>query len=215
MITTCIFDLDGVICDTAKFHYKAWRKLSSTFGFDLTHQHDDLLKGIGRMESLDMILGWAGVYLPLEEKTMLCDMKNTWFLEYIQSISPSDILPGVVDFLDNLKLKGYKIALGSASRNAPLILDKLGITHYFDAIVDGNNACRPKPNPDIFLRGAELTGSKPCDCVVFEDALSGVEAALAGGMFVVGVGASASLAKANMQITTFVGLSTDVLVGLK
>lgn len=207
-ITTCIFDLDGVICDTAKFHYQAWKRLSMTFGFDLTHEHDELLKGIGRAESLDRILGWAGITgFSAEEKAQLCDLKNTWFVECIQTITPADILPGIVTFMNEVKAAGLKIALGSASRNAPVILEKLRVTHYFDAIVDGNTPCKPKPNPDIFLHGATLTGSKPAECVVFEDAVSGVEAALAGGMYVIGIGSDKILTKAHICVPNLEGFT--------
>ena len=202
-IKTCIFDLDGVICDTAKFHYLAWKRLAESIGFDLTSEHDEHMKGIGRMQSLELILGWAKVQLSQTEKELLCDKKNTWFVEYIQTITPSDILPGVEDFLKELKAKEYKIALGSASRNAPVILEKLGVAHYFDAIVDGNSVSLPKPNPEVFLKGAEATETKPENCVVFEDALSGVEAGLNAGMFVVGVGNASILKNAHKCISTF------------
>lgn len=202
-IKTCIFDLDGVICDTAKFHYLAWKRLAESIGFDLTSEHDEHMKGIGRMQSLELILGWANVQLSQTEKETLCDKKNTWFVEYIQTITPSDILPGVEHFLKELKANNYKIALGSASRNAPVILEKLGVAHYFDAIVDGNSVSLPKPNPEVFLKGAEATQTKPENCVVFEDALSGVEAGLNAGMFVVGVGNASILKKAHKCITTF------------
>ena len=203
-IKTCIFDLDGVICDTAKFHYLAWKRLAESIGFDhLTSEHDEHMKGIGRMQSLELILGWAKVQLSQTEKELLCDKKNTWFVEYIQTITPSDILPGVEDFLKELKTKEYKIALGSASRNAPVILEKLGVAHYFDAIVDGNSVSLPKPNPEVFLKGAEATQTKPENCVVFEDALSGVEAGLNAGMFVVGVGNASILKNAHKCISTF------------
>jgi len=213
-IKTCIFDLDGVICDTAKFHYLAWKRLAESIGFDLTSEHDEHMKGIGRMQSLELILGWAKVQLSQTEKELLCDKKNTWFVEYIQTITPSDILPGVEDFLKELKAKEYKIALGSASRNAPVILEKLGVAHYFDAIVDGNSVSLPKPNPEVFLKGAEATETKPENCVVFEDALSGVEAGLNAGMFVVGVGNASILKNAHKCISTFEQFSAKDLESL-
>jgi len=207
-IKTCIFDLDGVICDTAKYHYLAWKRLAKSIGFELTSDHDEHMKGIGRMQSLELILGWAKIELIQSEKEQLCEKKNNWFIEYIQTITPADILPGVELFLKQLKDNHYKIALGSASKNAPVILKKLGIAHYFDAIVDGNNVTQPKPNPEVFLKGAEMTNTAPENCVVFEDALSGVEAGLNGGMFVVGVGDSNVLSKAHICITTFEHFST-------
>jgi len=213
-ITTCIFDLDGVICDTAKFHYLAWKRLAETIGFNLTKDHDEHMKGIGRMQSLELILGWANVLLTQTEKESLCEKKNNWFVEYIQTITPSDILPGVEDFLKELKANKYKIALGSASRNAPVILEKLGVAHYFDAIIDGNSVSLPKPNPEVFLKGAEATKTKPENCVVFEDALSGVEAGLNAGMYVVGVGNANVLNKASFCINTFEHFSIKNLENL-
>lgn len=206
-IKTCIFDLDGVICDTAKYHYRAWRDLAATLGFELTPMHDEHMKGVGRMESLDLILDWAQLSLPYDEKLRLCEQKNNHFVELIQTISPSDILPGVELFLQSVKTHGIKIALGSASKNAPVILQKLQIAHYFDAIVDGNHVSKAKPNPEVFLKGAEATNTQPNECVVFEDATSGVEAALNAGMYVVGVGNSSILYKAHICISTFEGFS--------
>ena len=214
IIKTCIFDLDGVICDTAKYHYLAWKRLAQSIGFDLTHEHDEKMKGIGRMQSLELILDWSNIQRSQSEKEQLCDKKNTWFVEYIQTITPSDILPGVEDFLKQLKAKHIKIALGSASRNAPVILKKLGIEHYFDALVDGNTVTNPKPQPEVFLKGAELTNTIPKDCVVFEDALSGIEAGLNAGMYVVGVGNAAILKKAHICITSFEHFSIDVFESL-
>ena len=206
-IRTCIFDLDGVICDTARFHYSAWKRLASTIGFNLTPHHDEQMKGIGRAQSLELILNWAGKTFDTQTKEQMCSQKNDWFVESISTISPSDILPGVEDFLKQLKQANYKIALGSASKNAPSILDKLMISHYFDALVDGNTVSTPKPNPEIFLRGAEETGTDPSYCVVFEDALSGVEAALNAGMYVIGIGDKDILKKAHLCIKTFEGFS--------
>ena len=202
-IKTCIFDLDGVICDTARFHYIAWKALAKTLGFDLSHDHDEQMKGIGRMQSLELILDWANITLPLAQKEALCVEKNKCFVESIQSIKPSDMLPGVEAFLQELKLHNYKIALGSASKNAPLILDKLGITHYFDALVDGNSVSKAKPNPEVFIKGAELTNTATHNCVVFEDAISGVQAALNAKMYVIGVGKPEVLSKAHLCISTF------------
>jgi len=213
-IKTCIFDLDGVICDTAKFHYIAWKQLAATFGFNLTHELDEQMKGIGRMQSLELMLDWAHLILTLAEKEALCEKKNRCFVESIQSITPSDMLPGVETFLNLLKENNYTIALGSASRNAPVILEKLGITHFFDAIVDGNNVSIPKPNPAVFLKAAELTDTEPQHCIVFEDAISGVEAALNAGMYVIGVGKPEILSKAHRCISTFEDISIQIFATL-
>ena len=213
-IKTCIFDLDGVICDTAKYHHLAWKRLAATIGFELTHHHDEQLKGIGRTESLEAILRWAQVSKTAEEKETLCLQKNEWFIEYVTTITPADLLPGVETFLQELKAKGFGIALGSASRNAPVILEKLNIRSYFDAVIDGNSVTKPKPNPEIFLKGAQATGTNPEYCVVFEDAISGVEAAINACMYVVGVGNPAVLSKANFCIPSFEGFTVQSLARL-
>jgi beta-phosphoglucomutase len=213
-IKTCIFDLDGVICDTARFHYKAWKALAQTLGFELTHAHDEQMKGIGRMQSLELILNWANRTMPLAQKEALCVEKNNCFVQSIQSIQPSDMLPGVEIFLQELKANKYKIALGSASKNAPLILEKLGITHYFDALVDGNSVSTAKPNPEVFILGAVLTNTAVQNCVVFEDAISGVQAALNAKMYVIGVGKPEVLSKAHLCISTFEHFSLNSFASL-
>ena len=214
VIKTCIFDLDGVICDTAKYHYQAWRDLAASLGFDLTPMHDEHMKGVGRMESLELILGWAKITLPQDEKLRLCERKNNQFVDLIQTITPADILPGVETFIQSVKAQNIKIALGSASRNASTILEKLRIAHYFDAIVDGNTVSKAKPNPEVFLKGAEATNTPPANCVVFEDAISGIDAALNAGMYAVGIGNKSILQKAHLCISTFDGFTVKSLFEL-
>jgi beta-phosphoglucomutase len=202
-IKACLFDLDGVLVDTAKYHYIAWRDLAAQLGFDFTEEDNEQLKGVSRMTSLDILLNIGGLVLDNKEKQRLADQKNLVYVSYIQKMSPDEILPGVVEFLKALKQANYKIALGSASKNAPLILDRLKLVDYFDAIVDGNNVSRAKPNPEVFLRGAEMLGVDPSECIVFEDAPAGVEAALNGGMKCIGIGELKNLSKAHRVVPGF------------
>ena len=203
-IETCIFDLDGVICDTAKYHFRAWRRLANELGFDFTEEDNEKLKGVSRVESLNLILKWGGVVENDEEvKAIYAEKKNNWYLEYILRMTPEEILPGVKNFLDELKSKKVKIVLGSASKNSRTILDRIALTAYFDAIVDGNSTTKSKPDPEVFLIGAAAVGSKPNHCIVFEDAEKGVEAALAGGFYTVGVGHPDVLDEAHIVIPSF------------
>ena len=202
--STCIFDLDGVICDTAKYHFKAWRRLANELGFDFTEEDNEKLKGVSRTESLKLILQWGEKEITDEaELERLAEMKNEWYLDYITRMTPEEILPGVKNFLDELKKKKIKIVLGSASKNAQIILDKIGITDYFDAIIDGTKTTKSKPDPEVFLLGAEAVKAKPKECIVFEDAQKGIEAALKGGFYTVGVGNSDALEEAQIIIPGF------------
>ncbi len=203
-IKACIFDLDGVICDTAKYHFKAWRKLANELGFDFTEEDNEKLKGVSRVESLNLILSWGGFEENDDEvKAAMADKKNGWYLEFITHMTPDETLPGVKNFLDDLKKRGIKIVLGSASKNSMMILERIELVHYFDAIIDGNKTARSKPDPEVFLLGAQAVGAKPNECIVFEDALKGVEAALDGGFYTVGVGNSDVLDEAHIVIPGF------------
>lgn len=163
-----IFDLDGVICDTAKYHYLAWKRLAQELGFDFTEKDNERLKGVSRMRSLEILLEVGGLEKTEEEKAKLAEKKNTWYVEYILQMDSSELLPGVLDFLEELKENEVKLALGSASKNARTILQRLGITPLFDAIVDGNLVTKAKPDPEVFTLGAELLGIPPENAVVFE-----------------------------------------------
>jgi beta-phosphoglucomutase len=197
----CIFDLDGVLVDTAKYHYLAWKRLTEEWGFAFSEADNERLKGVSRMASLDILLEVGGITgLREEEKQALADKKNTWYVEYISRMGPEEILPGVLAFLRRLKADGVKLALGSASRNAPLILERTGLKPLFDAVIDGNKVRKAKPDPEVFLLGAEALGVPACRCIVFEDAEAGVEAALRAGMKCVGVGDANILHKANIVI---------------
>ena len=193
MIKGFLFDLDGVIVDTAVFHFQAWRRLAQKLGGDFTEKQNEQLKGVSRVDSLKKIIEWTGATVSDEEFQTLMVEKNEWYLELVQGLGPQDALPGALNFLQTAYDQGIKIALGSASKNAPMILDKLGITPLFTAIIDGNNVVNGKPHPEVFLKGAEALGLKPSECVVFEDSIAGVQAAKTGGMSSVGIGDAETL----------------------
>lgn len=197
----CIFDLDGVIVDTASYHFQAWRRLAGELGIDFTHHENEQLKGVSRMRSLELILEWGGVSKTEAEKEELARRKNEWYLEMISRMTADELLPGTLEFIRLVKAAGIKVALGSASKNSGLIMEKTGLLNYFDAIVDGNLVTASKPDPEVFLKGAGLLGISPVDCVVFEDAVSGVGAARAAGMKVVGIGTRDVLKDADLVIT--------------
>lgn len=196
----CIFDLDGVLVDTAVYHYQAWKQLANSLGFDFTEAQNEQLKGVNRMRSLDMILQWGGMEKSSAEKDALAAAKNEQYVAMIQKMTVQEVLPGALDLLTTLKANGIKIALGSASKNSSLILERTELAHFFDAIVDGNSVSSSKPDPEVFLKAAELLNAAKENCVVFEDALAGVQAALAADMMVVGIGKPENLPGAQVVI---------------
>lgn len=210
----CIFDLDGVIVDTATYHYEAWKRLANSLGFDFTHEQNEQLKGISRMDSLDLVLGWGNTQKSPVEKIQLAQQKNAWYLELIGQMKADEILPGVRPFIEELKAAGVRIALGSASKNSAEILERTGISDFFDVIVDGNSVSRSKPDPEVFSRGAELLGLAPENCVVIEDAAAGVEAAHRAGMKVIGIGDPQVLKNADLVIPGTQKLNIDDLKNL-
>jgi len=210
----CIFDLDGVIVDTATYHYKAWKRLANSLGFDFTHEQNEQLKGISRMDSLDLVLGWGNTQKSDSEKLQLAQQKNAWYLEFIGQMKADEILPGVRQFIEELKAAGIRIALGSASKNSAEILERTGISDFFDVIVDGNSVTRSKPDPEVFSRGAELLGLAPESCVVIEDAAAGIEAAHRAGMKVIGIGDPEVLKNADLVLPDTQKLSIQELKNL-
>lgn len=202
-IKACLFDLDGVIVDTAKFHYIAWRQLANELGFDLSHEENEQLKGISRMESLEIILSIGGVQLSEDEKRERAAVKNQRYLELCMQMTPDDTLPGVRMFLDELKSASVRTGLGSASKNAKIILERIGMFSYFETIVDGNRVTKGKPDPQVFLIGADDLKTLPENCAVFEDAVAGVQSAKAAGMMAVGIGESSVLTEADIVIPGF------------
>ncbi|WP_428330535.1 beta-phosphoglucomutase [Mucilaginibacter sp.] len=200
-IKACIFDLDGVIVDTAVYHYKAWKRLANELGFDFTEEDNEKLKGVSRVRSLEIILAIGGVTKTPAEQAELAARKNEWYVDMISHMTPAEILPGAKAFLETCRAEGIKTALGSASKNSMTILNKIGLAHLFDAIVDGNHVSKAKPDPEVFLKGAQAVGVTPAECVVFEDAIAGVQAAINGGMKVVGIGLPSVLAEANIVVS--------------
>src|SRR5512133_2897520 len=183
-----IFDLDGVIVDTAKYHYLAWKRLANDLGFDFTETDNERLKGVSRTRSLEILLEIGRLTLDNAAKAKLAEQKNSWYVDYISHMNASELLPGAAEYLRYIRSKDVRIALGSASKNAPLILERIGISSLFDAIVDGNKVTKAKPDPEVFLRAAEEVNVAPAECAVFEDAEAGVEAAHRAGMNAVGIG---------------------------
>ncbi|NOU78855.1 beta-phosphoglucomutase [Paenibacillus sp. LMG 31459] len=196
-----IFDLDGVIVDTAKYHYLAWRSLAEELGFQFTEEHNERLKGVSRMRSLDILLEIGGLEFSEAEKLVMADKKNRLYVEYISGLDESELLPGVKAYLSGLRMRGVGVALGSASKNAVFILDKLNIAGLFDAVVDGNKVSRAKPDPEVFQTACWELGLQPQDCVVFEDAEAGVAAGKAAGMQVVGIGKREVLKEADLVVS--------------
>ncbi len=195
-----LFDLDGVIVDTAVFHFKAWKKLTNLLGFDIDQEFNESLKGISRMDSLNEILKKGNLEISMEEKLKYAEIKNSWYLELVNQMTEKDILPGVKEFLNVSRNLGIKIALGSASKNATLILEKTGILSFFDAIIDGNHVSKSKPDPEVFFKGAEALQVLAKNCIVFEDAFAGVQAAKAAQMKAVGIGDSQVLTNADFVL---------------
>lgn len=210
-IEACIFDLDGVIVDTAKYHFIAWRALAEELGFEFTIGDNERLKGVSRMKSLDILLEIGGLEFSEIEKLAMAEKKNTLYVSYIEKMTPEEILPGVRQFLHELRKEGIKIALGSASKNSPMILDRIQLSGMFDVVVDGNSITEAKPNPEVFLKGAERLGVSPEKCVVFEDAIAGIEAARNAGMYCVGIGEPETLGMADLVIPGFEGFTVSKL----
>jgi beta-phosphoglucomutase len=215
MIKACLFDLDGVIVDTAKYHYIAWREIARELGFEFTEHHNERLKGVSRMASLDILLEVGGIKLSQSEKESLAHRKNEHYLSFILQMQPDEILPGAKEFLEACHNEGIATALGSASKNAMTILERLQLTPFFDAIIDGNKTSRAKPDPEVFLKGAEALQVNPEYCVVFEDAEAGVEAALAAGMKCVGIGSPQILSKAHLVVSGLDKMTTNMLAKLQ
>lgn len=209
-----IFDLDGVIVDTAKYHFMAWQKIADRLGIEFTHEHNEQLKGVSRVRSLDIILGLGGVEATQDEKNKWLVEKNEDYLGYITNMNEDEILEGVVPVLQFLKAQNQKIALGSASKNARPILEKVNIMHYFDAIVDGNDVTNAKPDPEVFLRAAQLVNIPAEDAVVFEDSVAGVQAANIAGMASVGIGEKSVLGEAQYVFGSFREIENDFLQNL-
>lgn len=210
-IKACLFDLDGVIVDTAKYHYLAWKRLANELGFEFTKEDNERLKGVSRMKSLEILLEIGGLSFNENIKNEMAAKKNAWYIEYISTMNSSDILPGVLSFLKVLRDNKIKTALGSVSKNAMLILKNIEMVDYLDTVIDGTKITNAKPHPEVFLKGAAELNIRPSECVVFEDAQAGIEAAINAGMFSIGVGSPEILNKANFVISSFEEMTLDKL----
>ena len=212
-IKLCIFDLDGVICDTAKYHYLAWKELADEMRIPFTIQDNERLKGVSRMASLEIVLSLGNKEnLSEEEKLAMAGRKNTRYVEMISKMERDEILPGVEEFLKELRQRGIKIALGSASKNTSIIMERLGLREAFDYIVDGTMIVNTKPDPEVFVKSMEYYGLRPEECIVFEDAAAGIEAGHRGGMRCVGIGKREDLPEADYLIPGFARVSFDMIL---
>ena len=206
-----IFDLDGVIVDTAKYHFIAWQQLAKSQGWTFTAADNEQLKGVSRVRSLELILSWNKASISPELFECLLKEKNERYLSLIRDMDESEQLPDVLRVIEQFKAMGCKIALGSASKNARSILNKVALTPYFDAVVDGTNVSKAKPDPEVFLQGAEALGIGPEACVVFEDAAAGIEAAHAAGMMAIGIGQPTHLGHADAVFPNFTVIDDALL----
>jgi beta-phosphoglucomutase len=206
-----IFDLDGVIVDTAKYHYLAWKKLANHLGFEFTKEQNELFKGVSRKRCLEILLELGNIEATQEQFDTWMVEKNVDYLAFIENMDASEILPDVSGILEYLKNNNIPIALGSASKNAHPILEKVNLLHYFDIIVDGNNVIKAKPDPEVFLLAAKQLGVDSNNCVVFEDAIAGVKAANAAKMISIGIGDKKVLSEAQFNFNDFTEISTDFI----
>ncbi len=209
-----IFDLDGVLVDTAKYHYLAWKKLAAELGVNLTEKENERLKGVSRMDSLKIILSLGGLTFSEAEMNRLADRKNSWFVEYIDQMKPEEIFDGVFPLLNALREAGVSIALASSSKNAAAVLKNLLLENTFDTVVDGTMIKESKPDPEIFLKAADNLGVAPNECIVVEDAEAGVEAARRAGMKAVGIGHTEQLGEAELVVDHISKLSYNRLKSL-
>ena len=207
-----IFDLDGVICFTDRYHFLAWKALADSLNIPFDEKKNDRLRGISRMASLDIVLEeYNGPELSEEEKVALATRKNNLYRTYLQSMTTADLSDEVRDTLDALRQKGLKLAIGSSSKNTPLILERIGLAGFFDAVSDGNNITRSKPDPQVFTMAAEMLGLAPEQCLVVEDAEAGIQAAVAGGFHSAGLGPAEQCGLATYSLHSFPDLISTVL----
>lgn len=208
-----VFDLDGVLTDSAKYHYQAWKMLADKLGIPFDEEYNEKLKGVSRMESLELILqnGNAQDKYTQEEKVAMATEKNEFYKQLLHQITPEDVLPGIHDFLEQLKAAGIKTAVASVSHNAPFILERLELDKYFDYICDAAQVPRAKPFPDIFLSAAQNLGVEPANCIGVEDAQAGIQAINAAGMMSVGVGTESQMQEAKLILPSTAKLGLGML----
>jgi len=210
-----IFDLDGVLVTTDQYHYRGWKRLAEEEGIPFTREDNHRLRGVSRMESLEILLEKAGRVYSAVEKQELAERKNRYYVEFLQNLTPDDALPGARSLLEALKRRGFRLAVGSSSRNAPLIMKKVDLCGFFDAVADGNDITRSKPDPEVFLLAAERLGLKPAECVVVEDAEAGVVAARAAGMRCIGIGDPALVGAAAKVVGSVAEITLDTISQLE
>lgn len=206
-----IFDLDGVIVDTAKYHFLAWKKLANSLEINFTEEQNELLKGVSRVRSLEKILSWGNIEISEDRFMELMAKKNNEYLSYVNAMDDSEILIGVPEILDFIKANDMPIALGSASKNARNILQKVRLYEIFDAIVDGTNVTKAKPDPEVFLNAANMLNTKPINCIVFEDSIAGIQAANIADMISIGIGDKEVLKEADFVFKDFTEISTEFI----
>jgi beta-phosphoglucomutase len=210
----CIFDLDGVIVDTVEAHFIAWKSMADELNIPFTKEDNEHLKGISRNQSMKLILDLGGIEKSDEEIAQYTTRKNAIYVDIISKMTPADILPGVLNFIELLKKNNIAIAIGSSSKNTPTILKAVGLDLTFDVVIDGNQVTHSKPDPEVFLKGAAQLNVLPEDCVVLEDAISGVKAAKRGGMKCIGVGESNVLGAADIVVADLTKLDLAILKSL-
>lgn len=198
-----IFDLDGVICHTDMYHYQAWKQIADELGIYFDEEINNRLRGVSRMESFEIILERYEGTMSLEDKVVYTTRKNEAYKELLKNMSPADLSPEVKETLDGLRAKGLKLAIGSSSKNAGFILERLGLDGYFDAVSDGNNITRSKPDPEVFVKAAQLVGEASGDCLVVEDAKAGLEAAIGGDMDCAAMGDAVASGLATYDLIKF------------
>lgn len=203
---TVIFDLDGVIVFTDKYHYKAWKKIADELNIEFNETINNRLRGVSRMESLDIILENSSAIFSAEEKLSLAENKNSYYRALLNEMNPHDLSAETKETLDELRNRGYTLTIGSSSKNASFILSKIGLENYFDAVSDGNNITRSKPDPEVFIKAAEYVNAPLSECYVVEDALAGIEAAKAAGMQSVAIGDAVKSDKADFKLNSITGL---------
>ncbi len=205
-----IFDLDGVIVDTAKYHFIAWQEVARQLGINFTKKDNELLKGVSRIQSLEIILKLGKKSLSQSQKDRILEAKNQQYLALISQMNEDEMLPGIKELLWDLKQKNIPFALGSASKNARRILEALNITDWFTAIVDGNDVSKAKPDPEVFLIAAKRLGMQPKNCIVVEDAQAGILAAKRAGMKAIGIGQAENLQQADVVLPDTKYLNVDI-----
>ncbi len=215
MIGAVILDLDGVVTDTAEYHYLAWKKLADEEGVPFSRNDNDQLRGVSRRRSLELLLGDALSRYGEPQLLEMMDRKNAYYRDMLQRITRSDLLPGAADLIATLRRRGVKVAIGSASRNTPTVLDRLEIRHLFDAVSDGHSVVRPKPEPDVFVFAAGALQVPVAECAVVEDAEAGVRAARSAGMLAVGVGSPERVGHAHLRYDTTADIDVDAVLSAR